>query len=363
MKAVGVIVEYNPFHNGHIYHLNKARELTNADVVIAVMSGNYCQRGDLSVTNKFAKTRVALENGVDLIVELPVAYTLQNAYVFGKKAVEILEALKCSDLVFGSETGNLQELGKYAELSIDVTRLKELMHDGSSYPKAYGLLAGALYPNDILAVSYLKALKGKKMKAHCIKRTNDYHGLELAAISSASAIRKAILENKDYQKATPMVISEPVFNKDLYPYLQRILLTRSRDELKEVFLVDEGIEKVLKDNAYRYNDYEAFINASISRRYTRSRIQRIIMHIMLDDKKEDIQKLGDETFARILGFGEKGREYLSHIKKDEVPIITQFKNIPAGYKDMEWKASLLYSTLLNDKDAYLKQELKGPIII
>ena len=94
MKAVGVIVEYNPFHNGHIYHLNKARELTNADVVIAVMSGNYCQRGDLSVTNKFEKTRVALENGVDLIVELPVAYTLQNAYVFGKKAVEILEALK-----------------------------------------------------------------------------------------------------------------------------------------------------------------------------------------------------------------------------------------------------------------------------
>ena len=131
MKVTGLIVEYNPFHNGHLYHINKAKEITNPDVMVAVTSGNFNQRGDVSIINKFEKTKAALDNGIDLVVELPYIYTTQNAYVFGNKTVEILNKLKCNDIVFGSETNNLDELKKYAELEVDVTRLKQLMHDGN----------------------------------------------------------------------------------------------------------------------------------------------------------------------------------------------------------------------------------------
>ena len=157
MNVTGIIVEYNPFHNGHIYHINKAKEITNADLLIAVCSGNYVQRGEPSIINKFDKTRAALQHGVDLVVELPYIFTVQNASVFGQKSVEILNNLKVNSIVFGSECNNLEELNNFASHSINIDHLKEELDKGNSYPKSYGLLAGSLYPNDILAVSYLKA--------------------------------------------------------------------------------------------------------------------------------------------------------------------------------------------------------------
>jgi len=362
MKVTGIIAEYNPFHNGHLYHINKAKELTNPDLLVCVLSGNYNQRGDLSIMNKFDKTKVALENGIDLVVELPFIYTCQNAYVFGSSAVNILKQLKANYLVFGSETNNIEELNKYADLEIDVTRLKELMHDGNSYPSAYGLLAGSLYPNDILAVSYLKALKESDIKPIAIQRTNEYHSEDLNIIASASAIRKAIKNNIDYSIASNIKIEQPIFNEMLYPYIRNLLLTTSKQDLANIFLVNEGIENLLKKNAALYSNYEDFLNNSISRRYTKARIQRVLMMLANQIKKDDVNKLSELNYVRVLGFNQKGQEYLKQIKKD-TNIITLFKNIPEDYKDIEWKTSCIYSSLLNDGDSYLKQELKGPIII
>ena len=362
MKAAGIIVEYNPFHNGHAYHIKKARELSKADLLIACTSGDFNQRGDVSIINKYEKTKAALEHGVDLVVELPFIYTLQNAYVFGRKAVEILNRLKTSDLIFGSETNNLEELKKYSELEVDVTRLKELMHDGSSYPKAYGLLSGSLYPNDMLAVAYLKAVKDTAIKPISIQRTNDYHSEDMKVIASATAIRKAVKENADISMATDIEINDPIFNDDLYPYLRTLLFTMAKDDLQKIFLVDEGIENLLKEKAVLHDNYEDFVNACVSRRYTRSRIQRILIMIACQIKKEEVNNLPENDYIRVLGFNEKGRQYIRELK-EEVNFITLFKNIPEPYKDIEWRASLLYASLQKDPDGYIKRILQEPIII
>lgn len=362
MKVTGIIVEYNPFHNGHLYHINEAKRLTSPDVLVAVTSGNYNQRGDISIINKFEKTKAALENGVDLVIELPYIYTVQNAYTFGSKAVEILKMLNVDTLVFGSETNNLEELKKYSELEVDVTRLKELLHDGNSYPKSYGLLSSYLYPNDMLAVTYLKAIKDTNIKPISIARSNDYHSTDLDVISSATAIRKAVKENRNISKATPIKITDPIFNEDLYPIIRNILFTRTSNELSNIFMVSEGIENLLKENAIKYDNYNEFINASVSRRYTKSRIQRILLHIVNNVTKNDVSILPQMNYIRVLGFNNKGQEFLRQLKQ-ETNVVTQFKNIPTAYKNIEWKTSLVYSTLTKNPNEYITKELKGPIIL
>ncbi len=361
MKTAGIIVEYNPFHNGHLHHIQETLKISDPDVLIACMSGNFNQRGHLSIVDKFQKTQAALDHGVDLVVELPYICTVQNAYVFGKSAVTILNKLGIDELVFGSETNNLEELKKYAELEVDVTRLRQLLHDGNSYPRSYGLLSGSLYPNDMLAVTYLKALKDTSINPISIQRTNDYLSTDLDLVASATAIRKAVKEGKDVSMATPMSMTDPVFTEDLWPYLRKLLLTIDSQVLSEIFLVSEGIENLFKENAIRYTDYEGFLQASVSRRYTRSRIQRILLHIACHIRKKDVEALPEADHIRVLGFDQKGRELLKRIKKD-VNIVTQFKNIPDPYKQIEWKTNLLYASLLKDPNTYIKRELQGPVI-
>lgn len=364
MNISGIVVEYNPFHNGHLYHLNKVKELTNPDLIIAVTSGNFTQRGEISIINKFEKTMAALDNGVDIVIELPYIYTVQNASVFGQRSVELLKWLKINNLVFGSETNNLEELKDFASYNIQIDYLKEILDQGNSFPKAYGLLAGSLYPNDILGISYLKAIENSDIKPFLIQRTNSYHSEELSNIASAKAIREAIKNNKDYSLATPLTINNPIFNEDLYPYLQRLLLTLDKNSLKNIFLVSEGIENLLISNASKFDDYNSFINACVSRRYTKARIQRICTHIINQISKQEVANLEPLNYVRVLGFNSKGQGYLrSFRKQDDIKIVTQFKNIPDSYKDIEWKVANLYSTYTNDRLAYLKQELKGPIIV
>ena len=362
MNITGLIVEYNPFHNGHIYHINKAKELTDADLVVACMSGNFTQRGEPSIIDKFTKTEAALLNGVDLVVELPYIHTVQNASVFGEKSVRILERLKVNNIVFGSETNNLEDLTSFADHNIIIDHLKEEMDKGTSFPKAYGLLAGSLYPNDILAVSYLKAVKGTDIKPFSIQRTSNYHSEELTEMASAKAIRTAYKNGEDISKHTPVKIEDPVYMEDMYPYLQRLLMTASSKELSEIFLVSEGIENLFKKNAEAYDTFEEFLSHSISKRYTGARISRISLNIMNHIRKDDVERLADLPYVRVLGFNKKGQEYLRTLKKDDVEIATQFKKLPDSYKEIEWKASCLYASYLKDRKGYLKKELKGPIV-
>ena len=363
MKITGLIVEYNPFHNGHIKHIKESIKITNPDLVIAVTSGNFSQRGEVSIINKFDKTKAALKYGVDLVVELPYIYTVQNGNEFGKKAVQILNALGVTDIVFGSETNNIEELNKMSSFNIKVDNLKEIMSTGASYPKAYGLLTDSLYPNDILAVSYLKEINKTNITPHTIKRTTKYHDTRLKKITSAKAIRLAVEKNKDISMATPIKIKEPHFTKELYPLLRHTLIASKSKDLHNIFLVNEGIENLLVKNAIKYDTYEDFIDNSVSYRYTRSRINRVCLHILNNISKQDAKHLGQKlNYIRVLGFNQKGQRYLKSIKNKNINIITQFKNIDPKQKEIEWKAALLYSSLLNKPNDYIKLELKGPII-
>ena len=363
MKITGLIVEYNPFHNGHIKHIKESIKLTNPDLVIAVTSGNFTQRGEVSIINKFDKTKAALKHGVDLVVELPYIYTVQNGNEFAKKAVQILNALGTTDIVFGSETNNMEELNKMSSFNIKVDNLKEIMSTGASYPKAYGLLTDSLYPNDILAVSYLKEINKTKIKAHSIKRTTKFHDTKLKKISSAKAIRHALEHKKSIAIATPIKIKEPHFTKELYPLLRHTLISSKPKDLHNIFLVNEGIENLLIKNAIKYDNYEEFIDNSVSYRYTRSRINRVCLHILNNVTKQDFKGLTSKlSYIRVLGFNAKGQKYLKSLKKKNLNITTQFKNIDSKQKEIEWKAALLYSSLLDKPNDYIKLELKGPII-
>ena len=365
MKTTAIIVEYNPLHNGHLYHLKKARELSNPDCLVAIMSGNVTLRGDVAIADKFARAACAVENGVDLVVELPYQYVIQNAYTFANGAIMLAKSLKADTLVFGSETNNLAELQKYAELEIDVTHLKTLMRQGLAYPKAYGLLCGALYPNDILAVAYLKALKGSGIKPVSIQRTSDYHSDELKDFASATALRKALKEQTDISAYSPMQIKEPVFTEAFYPLLRTALFSSSRQELQNIFMVSEGIEKLLKDNAYQYDNYHDFLKASISKRYTASRIQRICANILFNISKQEIAELPKEPYLRVLAFNGKGRKLLKELKKNDpkLPIVTTFKKLPSLQKELDWKVNSIYALATKNPAALLKRELQGPYIM
>ena len=172
MIVTGIIVEYNPLHNGHIKHIQMARELTKADVLVAVMSGNFVQRGEPAIIDKFTRTKEALLNEVDLVIELPFPFVNQAASVFAEKAVELLSLAKCDYIVFGSELDDIELLKTYSTLNINVDSLKEVMSDGTSYPKAYSILSQTFSPNDILGVAYLKALKNTEIQPLIIKREN-----------------------------------------------------------------------------------------------------------------------------------------------------------------------------------------------
>ena len=205
MKIAGIITEYNPLHNGHLYHIQKTRELTNCDLLICVMSGHFVQRGEPTIINKWIRTETALNSGIDLVLELPYPFVVQSAKHFADAAIRILELVGCSDVVFGSESNDIDTLKLMAELSINVDGLKENLNMGMGYPKAYGLVQGSFHPNDILGIAYLKALSETNMKGHCIQRTNHYHDEELNhSIVSATAIRKAIIEHKDIHAYTTM---------------------------------------------------------------------------------------------------------------------------------------------------------------
>ncbi len=364
MKVCGIITEYNPFHNGHRYHIEKARAITDCDYLVAVMSGNVCQRGDLSVIDKFTKAKIALENGVDVVIELPFIYACQSADIFARGAIDILKLLQVDDIVFGSEINDIENLKDIANSPINPTHLKEAMDVGMSYPKAYSLLADRLYPNDILAVSYLKELKDSDIKAHTIQRTTAYHDETIAEISSAKAIRKAIHEGKDYSAATPIKVAHPIFLSELYPMIRKRLLLSSSEDLKEIHLVSEGIERMLQKNALKYDKFEDFIKATISKRYTRSRIQRILIWILADIKEKMMPHA--QTYVRLLGFKDTARPLIRSYVDKGLPIHSQLKHLPPKQKDIEYRISLLYALAFLDSSfsqKLIKRELQGPVIL
>ncbi|AMC93463.1 hypothetical protein AOC36_05560 [Erysipelothrix larvae] len=348
LKIAGIVVEYNPFHNGHIYHIEKTRNLTQCDVLIAIMSSNFVQRGEPAIIDKWERTRAALNHGVDLVLELPTHIVLQSAQQFATHAVDMLALAGVTDLVYGSETLEIPQLTDFNA---------DLIDQGFSYAKAKNSDHKA--PNNILGAYYEQAAQKHHITTHRILRTNQYHSEEINdSIVSASAIRKAVLNYQDIIHTTPMSLDVNALYsiEDYYPFIQYEIIKENKT-LNSRFLMREGLENKLYKEALLHDKYEDFLEACISKRYTASRIRRSLMHIYLHTP----QHMPPQTTLRVLGMNGVGRNYLK-TQKNNAKFATLFKE--TQYKDFEERASLLYALPYKDRLTSLSQkEKEGPIIV
>ncbi len=360
-KILGIIAEYNPFHNGHLYQLQKSKKELNPDYSVCVMSGNFCERGDTSIIDKWSKAETALKCGFDLVVELPALYSISSAENFAEGALKILNTFgKDVTLSFGSECGDIDILNNIANVLCDepkefTTILTHELSKGLSYPKArenalllylndvrkYANILSS--PNNILGIEYLKAIKKLKSKIipYTIKRIDSgYNSLKVKdRLASATAIRNLLKSNEDVKKLMPtpaynilldninhgkMVSDISVFEKEIIYTLRKMSL----EEIANLQDVTEGLENSIKQAANSCNNLEDLINSIKSKRYTRSRIQRILLYSILNITKKDIQdSYKVKPYIRVLGVSQKGKTLLSEIsnRKSKNTVVTSVK--------------------------------------
>ena len=362
-QVLGIIGEYNPFHNGHLYHIAKSKEETGANYVICVISGNFVQRGNTSIINKWAKAKMALANGADLVIELPTIYSISSAENFAEGAIKILNSLKIVDtLSFGMETKDISILNNianvlYAEPKEYVTILAHELQKGNSFPKARenalmmylndikkyaNVLSGS---NNILGIEYLKALKKTKsdimpvgIKREKVLYNDEYMVDEFA---SATAIRKMLMTRQfdDIRKTMPRssyqilgqelkdghyVIDLSKFEKEIMYALRKMTI----EQIKNLPDVTEGLEVSIKNAAESCNKLDDLINIIKSKRFTQTRIQRILLYALLgiDKKKMDVARK-ISPYVRVLGLNNRGKQLLSEIVRNnpKINIVTSVK--------------------------------------
>ena len=362
-EVLGIIAEYNPFHNGHLYHIQKTKEQTGAKFVVCVMSGNFVQRGNTSIVDKWTKAKMAIANGVDLVIELPTIYSVSSAESFAQGAIKILENLGIVDTIsFGTETNDFAALNNIATILTEepkefVNSLKDELKQGASFPKArenalikylnddvrYKDILNS--PNNILGVEYLKALKQLKSKITpiAIKREKVYYNDNFIVddFASATAIRK-LVANKDFSgliKVVPRICYETILKEfetgnvvlDLHKFEKEIFYTLRRmsvSEIAEIPDVSEGLENTIKNAANFCNNIKDFINIVKTKRYTQTRIQRILVCALLGITKKDVQSAKKVIpYARVLGFNDKGKLLLSGISQNnpKMQVVTSVK--------------------------------------
>lgn len=414
MKAVGLVTEYNPFHNGHLYHLNKAMELTGADISVAVMSGDFVQRGELAVLDKYTRASMALNSGVNLVVELPVNYAVSSAESFAAGALKVLDYIKADSIAFGSESGNIERLSKLAHILCDNedTLYKEISKytaNGISYAAARQKVVEKLTDkdtaamltssNNILAVEYLKAIikNNYAIKPYTVQRQGDaYNDTDIRSDYASATALRGNLKADNISKYIPVKAGLILSLNTNYIYpddITEALFTRLLDILfassydKNVFIENvmqyPDVNKEIAGRLYKSamdmitrtvqqmsesKDNGAFSFGSLcehikTKEVPLSRIKRALVRITLGLDKKHMEKYSNAPYIRVLGFDKKGQEYLSYIRKTvEVPLITK----TADYKEMlldDIHAANIYNMIVAGK--YGVKELgdfvRGPV--
>ena len=371
---VGIIAEYNPFHNGHLYHIEKVKEMFPNSPIILVLGGNFTERGDVSILDKWEKTYIAIKYGIDLVVELPFPFSCASADIFAKGSVDILNYLGVTDLVFGSESDDIEGIKKLVEAQLFNNNFDSLvqvyLRMGYNYPtslsKALEDITGNCYklPNDILGISYVKAIYSNKynITPHTIKRTTDYHSKELdkmsirsiRSINSATSIREALINNVDIKESVPSITYNYLKKKkipklDDYFNLLKYKIISSND-LTIYNLVDKGLEKKLKKEILNSYSFDELINKIKSKNVTYARLSRTLIYILCDYTKDMAKEFKKIKYIRLLGFSNKGKDYLNKIKKDiNIPLISKFTREKDKMLEYEYKITKIYS-LVFDKD-------------
>jgi predicted nucleotidyltransferase len=411
MSTVGVIVEYNPLHNGHLYHLQQSKKITGAENVIAVMSGHFLQRGEPALADKWARAEMALHAGCDLVLELPVAYSAQPAQWFAFGAVKILDASGVVDSIcFGSESGDLESLELMASLLADepqefVDLLATQLKEGLPYPSAFTAAAKAylqskgLYelafsleqPNDTLGLHYLIALRKimSTIVPYTLRREkSDYSQSDITdiRIASATALRKVLLQESGsleqlapYVPTSTLEILQREINAGRAPIhwehfarpLFHELFRQEEIRIADYSEVSEGLEHRIKNVLMELPELTvaALLNALKTKRYTRTKLQRMLLRILLGHHKEMLtaEKLATGVeYIRVLGFNERGQRLLHEMhKKASVPVITSAARGNWSYLALDARAAAVYSLVFKDTDssAALRDYTKPPIRI
>ncbi|ORU00756.1 UPF0348 protein family [Anaerovibrio sp. JC8] len=358
----GIIAEYNPFHNGHLYQINKVRELYGHDTgIVACISGGLTQRGETPILDKWQRAALAVENGVNLVLELPAIFAGRSAQHFAFGGVSLLHKLGVVDrLVFSTEYPDIEQLSKAASIDIDLYRaeLQFMMKQGQSYASALPQVMSRITgidvdifkePNTILGIEYIKALKhlSSSMEPVAIQRIGTSHtDTEIAnGFASGTAIRELMTNaaetdtsagiSQEIRERLQSVVPEATYNKlislspsdfnRLYPTLQLKLLNSRPKELAEIYSMNEGMEYKLMEAATAPTMTE-FVDSLLSKRYQRSRINRLVNYILLDLTKDlvaEAERTG-VTYGRVLAFDDRGREIMKEIKKvSALPLVTK----------------------------------------
>lgn len=411
MKITGLVVEYNPFHNGHLHHLKRSMELTNATHSIAVMSGNFLQRGEPALFDKFKRAEIAVSNGVDLVVELPTLFACQSAEFFAHGAVSLLDSLNCIDSIcFGSEEGNIDLLLEISKILIDEpdefkSILKEKLDEGILFATARST---ALYEyisrnnilnlkeeklhdilsssNNILGIEYIKSLLKQKSSIvpYTINRIqSSYNSHTISSnICSATAIRESLRNVNSLSEISSVVPPEtlnliskhidngfnPMFDEFYFDVI-RELVARDFDKLSDYFDISEGIENKIYKSIFLTSNLSELQQSIKSKRYTLTKVKRMLNNILLGITKEDMNLVKDINklpYIRVLAFNDKGREILKKIKlNSDISIINKFSNINFNNDPIfetlikyDIKSTNIYNLLYYKSNSKL---LKGPM--
>ena len=382
MNIIGIVTEYNPLHNGHIYQIKKIKEMYPDSIIVVAMSANYTMRGEISVLDKWTKTKLCLENGIDIVLEIPFIYANQSSDIFSYAAIKMLSAFKIDTLVFGSESNNLDKLKAISKVQINNnefdTLVKKYLDKGYNYPTslAKSIHDITLYTikesNDILAVSYIKEIIKNNYNINIvpIKRTNSFKSSLMSSdIISAYQIRQLLKSNININKYIP-------YNKKYIrniDYAKLFLLIKYKviseyNKIEEYHLITEGIEKRIYDGILKSDNYEELVNYVSNKRVTINKVNRMLINIFVGFTKEDKENtknlkskyddLSKESNSE-KEFSLEDPKYYSKIKKNiSIPVYTKFeKNV----MDTELKASYLYSLIVNDKSIF-KSEITSHVI-
>jgi len=385
-KVLGIIAEYNPFHNGHLYHLNESKKITNSNFTIVVISGNFTQRGEPAIIDKWSRAKSALLCGADLVIELPVLYAISSAENFADGAIKILNSLNIVNyLSIGTETKDLSVLNNIAtvlnnEPQIFKNELTKQLNNGLSYPKARenALMMYFDYdkkyeniittPNNILGIEYLKSLQKHKSNIvpYNIKRIEVQHNSTSFSnnIASGSAIRNILMNNKveNLSKFLPpesySILNQNIecghIVKSLQSYEKQIIYALRKMDITEIANlpdVSEGLENAIKKATNSCNNLTDLINSILSKRYTATRIQRILLYALLNIKKSNM-KMSKEIlpYIRVLGFNEKGKILISDISHHhpKLEIITSVKKFEDKTNNNNLKTMLNIDKMATD---------------
>lgn len=400
MKACGLVVEYNPFHYGHLHHLTKSKELANADCIIAVMSGNFLQRGEPAVVDKIHRAKAALQAGADIVLELPYAYTVQYSSHFATGAIRSLHEFGASSICFGSESGEIQP---FQDASEKIAKhhvaykayIDDFLKEGMNFPSASAKASEQLgitaldvtKPNNILGLSYVQAIAehNYSMTPLTIKRIkNDYHDQTIASnIASATSIRQEFLA-EGMTSRVQSTIPEATFHalesyyatssvyhewEAYFPLLQYQILASSPAALKKIHGVDEGLENRAKRFTKQAVSFQHWIELMKTKRYTVTRLQRMAVHILTQTTKEEINAFYNSSsvpYVRLLGLTQTGRSYFNKQKKEmDVPVYTSLNRKNQHALALDEKVSSIYYQIIPQQGReHLRQaEFNLPLLL